>query len=93
MNLSLSAFLKNETVDEAFKNKIKSAIREKSYSYSEWYDLDSYTISIKTLEASSPLDTKRTSEAISKLLRYSSNPSSYTIAPDEDNKLYHLLND
>lgn len=89
----LSAFLKNETVDEAFKNKIKSAIREKSYSYSEWYDLDSYTISIKTLEASSPLDTKRTSEAISKLLRYSSNPSSYTIAPDEDNKLYHLLND
>lgn len=89
----LAAFLKTEIVDEAFKNKIQSAIKEKSYSHSEWHDLDSYLISIKTLASSSPLDSKKTYEAISKLLRYSSNPSSYTIAPDEDGKLYHLLND
>ena len=68
-------------------------MKEKSYSHSEWHDLDSYLISIKTLASSSPLDSKKTYEAISKLLRYSSNPSSYTIAPDEDAKLYHLLND
>lgn len=63
------------------------------FSLNVWHDLDSYLISIKTLASSSPLDSKKTYEAISKLLRYSSNPSSYPIAPDEDGKLYHLLND
>lgn len=31
-------------------------------------------------------------KAIARLLHYSSNPSSYTISPEEDNKLHHLLN-
>ena len=90
---NLDLFFKSEDVDDAFKNKLRSTIAEKTSTYSKWHDSDSYLLPIKALESSSPINSQKTYEAIARLLHYSSNPSSYTISPEEDNKLHHLLNE
>ena len=80
-------------MDDSFKNKLRSTIAEKTSTYSEWHDSDSYLLPIKALESSSPINSQKTYETIARLLHYSSNPSSYTISPEEDNKLHRLLNE
>lgn len=88
---NLDLFLKNENVDEAFKNRLRSIISETTYTHSQQHDADAYTISIKSIEAIPSMRDKNKYEAISRLLRYSSNPSSYIIGSEEDRKLHDLL--
>lgn len=90
---NLNLFFKDKTIDDSFKFKLQSIINEKPYPNCEWNDASSYSIPIKNLEPSSPFDSKNTYEAISKLLRYSSNASSYSIDPGIDSKLKYLLDD